>query len=188
MTLQEMLNKTYARQRSFEIMIEHLDTIKNPLIVETGCARQEDNFAGDGMSTLIFDRYIYDNGGEFHSVDINPSNIAFARSKVSNKSNLHISDSVSWLWEFNKSGRQIDLLYLDSFDFDRNNPYPSCIHHLKELTAIISCLGETTVIAVDDNFGVGANRIGKGQLVEEFMKATGRNLLLYEGYQLLWKW
>lgn len=187
MTLQEMLNKTHHRQQAFEIMISHLKTIDNPLIVETGCARQEDNFLGDGMSTLIFDQYINDNNGEFHSIDISPQNIAFARSKVSEKSNLYVSDSVGWLWEFNKTGRNIDLLYLDSFDFDQANPYPSSIHHLKELTAIIGSLGPNTMIAVDDNFGYGINRIGKGMLVEQFMKETGRPLF-FEGYQLLWKW
>lgn len=187
MTLQEMLNKTHHRQQAFEIMLEHLNNTKNPLIVETGCARQEDNFLGDGMSTLIFDQYINDYGGEFHSIDISPQNISFARSKVSAKSNLHISDSVRWLWDFSKSGKTIDLLYLDSFDFDQSNPYPSSIHHLKELTAIVSCLSENTMIAVDDNFGFGSERIGKGMLVEQFMRETGRQLY-YEGYQLLWKW
>ena len=76
MTLQEMLDLTGQRKPSFEIMIEHLKTKEDPFIVETGCARMENNFDGDGMSTLIFDKYINDHNGIFCSVDITPANLS----------------------------------------------------------------------------------------------------------------
>ena len=34
------------RQRGFDYIFEYLKTIENPLIVEAGCARQENNYAG----------------------------------------------------------------------------------------------------------------------------------------------
>ena len=54
MTLDEMIGKTGKRQASFNMMMNHLNK-QSALIVETGCAREENNFDGDGMSTLIFD-------------------------------------------------------------------------------------------------------------------------------------
>jgi predicted O-methyltransferase YrrM len=155
------------------------------LIVETGCARQENNFEGDGMSTTIFDTFIDYHGGEFYSVDINPDNIRFATA-TAKKANLTCSDSVNFLYEKSKvwvaENRKIDLLYLDSFDFDMANPHPSSLHHIFELTAIMPCLKEGTMICVDDNF----DTIGKGGYVKEFMDLIGKERI-YTGYQWVWK-
>ena len=85
MNLENMIELTADRRKGFELMINHLRQFSNPVIVETGCARWENNWAGDGMSTLIFDRYINDYSGEFYSVDNNEGNINFARSKISSK-------------------------------------------------------------------------------------------------------
>jgi len=184
-TIDEMLEKTVAghRKESFEIMLAHLTTVDNPLIVETGCARCPDNWRGDGMSTVIFDKHINMFGGELHTVAIDPYNVELAETLVSKKTTIHCSDSVAWLWEFNKLERKIDLLYLDSFDFDQDNPAPSQQHHLYELTAIIGSLRNGTMIAVDDNFG----NCGKGQLIKEFMEHVG-NSMIHNGYQQIWKW
>jgi|APCry1669192806_1035432.scaffolds.fasta_scaffold00007_15 hypothetical protein len=189
MTLQEMLDLTGQRKPSFEIMIEHLKTKEDPFIVETGCARMENNFDGDGMSTLIFDKYINDHNGIFCSVDITPANVEFARSKISNKTNLVCGDSVSFLWQLSKQLEEadtyIDLLYLDSFDFELHNPHPSSLHHLKELTAIISRLKSGTMISVDDNHFVPGGRIGKGEYVDKFFTDIGVKKI-YNGYQYIW--
>jgi hypothetical protein len=184
-TIDEMLEKTIAghRKESFEIMLAHLKTIDDPLIVETGCARCPDNWKGDGMSTVIFDKHINMYGGELHTVDIDINNVDLAKTLVSNKTTIYCSNSVAWLWEFNKLGRKIDLLYLDSFDFDQDNPAPSQQHHLYELLAISGSLCNGTMIAVDDNFG----DCGKGQLIKEFMEQIG-NVIIYNGYQQIWKW
>lgn len=185
-TLEEMLDKTLSsycnRKESFEKMIAHLKTIDNPLIVETGCNRSTDNWAGDGMSTIIFDKYINDYNGELHSVDIDQRHVNLATSLVSNKTTIHCSDSVAWLWNFNKLGRKIDLLYLDSFDYDGSNGL-SMQHHMYELTAALPSLKNGTMIAVDDHFGDH----GKGELVKRFMGHIGIPLL-HNGYQLIWQW
>ena len=183
--LQDLVNKTTKRAESFAMMINHVAQIDNPLIVETGCARQEDNFEGDGMSTTIFDTFVDYHGGDFYSVDINPENVRFAASK-SKKANIFCGDSVSFLYYQAQSwiaqNRKIDLLYLDSFDFDMGNPHPSSLHHIFELAAIMPCLKQGTMICVDDNFGT----IGKGGYVKEFMDLINKQRI-YAGYQWVWK-
>jgi hypothetical protein len=183
-SLQNLIDNTGVghRKESFELMIQHLMSITNPVIVETGCARMPGNWHGDGQSTLIFDRYINIYGGEFYSVDIDPNNVSCAKRLVSDRTNLNCSDSISWLWNFNKNNKKIDLLYLDSFDFDFDNHSPSMQHHLKEFCAILPSLGNT-LIAVDDNW----SNYGKGYLIKEFMNAIGKQPI-YEGYQILWRW
>jgi hypothetical protein len=183
--LQELVNKTKKRSPSFAIMINHVGAIHEPLIVETGCARKENNFEGDGMSTTIFDTFVDYHGGEFYSVDINSDNVRFAAS-TAKKANLTCSDSVKFLYNQSKvwvaQNRKIDLLYLDSFDFDRKNSHPSSLHHIFELAAIMPCLREGTMVCVDDNFGT----VGKGLYVKEFMDLIGKERI-YTGYQWIWK-
>ena len=183
--LNELVAKTTKRAESFAMMLNHVANIDNPLIVETGCARQEDNFEGDGMSTTIFDTFVDYHGGDFYSVDINPENVRFAASK-SKKANIFCGDSVSFLYYQAQSwiaqNRKIDLLYLDSFDFDMANPHPSSLHHIFELAAIMPCLKQGTMICVDDNFGT----IGKGGYVKEFMDLINKQRI-YSGYQWVWK-
>ena len=183
--LQELVNKTTKRAESFAMMLNHVGNIDNPLIVETGCARQEDNFEGDGMSTTIFDTFVDYHGGDFYSVDINPENGRFATAK-SKKANIFCGDSVSFLYYQSQAwmaqNRKIDLLYLDSFDFDMGNPHPSSLHHIFELTAIMPCQKPGTMICVDDNF----DTVGKGGYVKEFMNLINKDRI-YSGYQWVWK-
>jgi hypothetical protein len=199
MTLEEMIAKTNKRQPSFQIMIDHLKTIENPLIIETGCARPPDlvpwgtidiSFKDDGMSTLIFDKFINDFGGDFHSVDFTQLHVDFAQSQVSNKSQIHCDDSVGFLWHVSKilaeENRYVDLLYLDSYDYEEKDPYPSMVHHIKEIAVILGRLRPGSMIAVDDNVGTGSTRMGKPKYVAEMMEAMGVPLV-YEGLQLIWK-
>ena len=199
LTLEEMIAKTKDRAPGFRVMIEHLKTIDNPLIIETGCARPPDNvpwgtedisFADDGFSTLIFDQFINEFEGDFYSVDITPRHVEYASSKVSDKSNIHCDDSVGWLWYVNKilkeEDRYVDLLYLDSYDYEESDPYPSMVHHIKELAVILGRMRTGSLIAVDDNVGSGDKRMGKPKYIAELMKAIGVPLV-YEGKQLIWK-
>ena len=183
--IEELVNKTTKRAPSFAMMLNHVMQVNNPLIVETGCARQENNFEGDGMSTTIFDTFVDYHGGELYSVDINPDNVRFAMA-TAKKANITCSDSVKFLHQQSKvwlsQNRKIDLLYLDSFDFDMANPHTSSLHHIFELVAVMPCLQEGTMICVDDNF----DTVGKGGYVKEFMDLIGKERL-YNGYQWVWK-
>ena len=57
------------RATGFDFIFNYLKDIRNPFIVETGCARQENNYEGDGLSTLLFDKYINEYGGYLAAVD-----------------------------------------------------------------------------------------------------------------------
>jgi len=181
MNIEEMLSITGKREESFRIMVAFLNQQKNPVIVETGCARVENNFEGDGMSTLIFDSFVELNGGSLYSVDISHDSVNFARSKVTtNRSEIACEDSVSFLHKFDQ---KIDLLYLDSYDLDPENPHPSSMHHIYELLAVSKCLKKGTMIVVDDNL---SEEIGKGKYIADYLSKIGVPMI-YSGYQQIWK-
>ena len=184
------------RAPSFRLMFELLEqksrALDRPLlIVETGSARVPGRWAGEGQSTVLWDDFSQYVEAEIHSVDIDPNAARVLREefKVGESVRIHTRDSVSFLHEFATSEpvRQIDLLYLDSFDFDIANPFPSSFHHMKELTAVRPSLGPGTIIAVDDNVQVeGGDYVGKGMFVDEWFSQVGIPRI-YTGYQFIWK-
>ncbi len=177
----------------FEILDEKKD--KDFFIVETGCMRADHGqlaLGDDGASTYIFDDFINFYDGEVVSVDINPDNVRHAQKMVSDRTTVYCSDSVEFLWNI-PTKRKIDLLYLDSYDFEPDNPIPSQKHHLKELTAVMKNLRKGSIIMVDDNANTPEfewfTKIaqgGKAGFVKEFMKDVGAELLLDE-YQIIWR-
>ncbi len=182
-------NPIRNRADSFYLIFKELEKIKenNFIIVETGCMRSDHGdlcFGDDGASTFIFDEFINNSSGELYSVDINENNTKYARNKVSEKTKISTNDSVKFLWDFNK---EIDFLYLDSYDIEKENPHPSQLHHLKELCAIIKNLKKGSIICVDDYDAFFTNGIiGKGTYVKNFMENINANKL-YEGYQIVWQ-
>ena len=185
------------RATSLSLVFELLDQkkVKDFFIVETGCMRADHGqlaLGDDGASTYIFDDFINYYDGEVASVDINPNNVAHAQKMVSDRTTVYCSDSVEFLWNIPEK-RKIDLLYLDSYDFEPENPIPSQKHHLKELTAVMKNLKKGSIIMVDDNANTPEfewfTKIaqgGKAGFVKEFMKDIGAELLLDE-YQIIWR-
>jgi len=185
------------RATSLSMVFEILDQKKNKdfFIVETGCMRADHGqlaLGDDGASTYIFDDFINFYDGEVVSVDINPDNVRHAQKMVSDRTTVYCSDSVEFLWNI-PDKRKIDLLYLDSYDFEPDNPIPSQKHHLKELTAVMKNLRKGSIIMVDDNANTPEfewfTKIaqgGKAGFVKEFMKDVGAELLLDE-YQIIWR-
>jgi len=174
--------KLNKRAETFRKLFELLEE-KNKyyyLIVETGCSRSKNNYSGDGMSTVLFDKFVNFHDGKVISVDINEVNCNFARSLVSNQTEIFCDDSVKFLWGLNPS-TNIDLLYLDSFDINFNKPHPSMLHHIKELCAIIGRLEKGAIIVVDDN----TEKSGKGGYVADFMENLGYKKIIDE-YQIAW--
>ena len=187
---------------TFDYLAKRRD--KGHLIVETGCARWVDNWAGDGQSSILFDRFASESGGQVYSVDIDPAACNYARSKVSPTTTVTTQDSVVFLArlgrELVRAGRFIDLLYLDSFDYDWKNPLPSSVHHLKELCAIAPALNAGTLVVLDDSFRsmsavrqapnsyalIRDNGIsGKALYVAEYFEQIGVPPC-FEGYQTGW--
>ena len=195
---EDVKSKLGHRKEGFDYIFEYLQTIENPLIVETGCARSEDNYSGDGQSSLLFDKYIHNHGGEFFTVDISSESVEYSRSKmVSNNTHVILEDSITYLKYLNtvllKENKKIDFLYLDSFDAPRDNPevvFQSALHHLYEYTTILPSLKPNALIGVDDNWFEYRNGqsifAGKGQFVADYMYKIN-NPICFNGYQLLWK-
>ena len=168
-----------GRNETFKNLMKYLEdnNIKNPIIVETGTTRLAHKQAGDGHATRIFDAYINYYDGQVYSIDIDKKACECAKSLVSKKSNIICSDSVKYLNEFNK---KIDLLYLDSFDFNSRNPEPSMKHHLKELLASLKNLKPGSLVVVDDN---KVSDKGKGYYVKEHLLKLNAKIL-FDEYQL----
>ena len=183
-------NPVRDRATSFSLIFELLDekVEKDFLIVETGCMRRDHGnlaFGDDGASTYIFDDFINFYDGEVHSVDICKENVDYANELTSKKTTVHCQYSVDFLWNLPK--KQIDFLYLDSYDIIRENPHPSQLHHVKEMCAVIDKLGKGSIICIDDHdaFFTGDGKIAKGTYVKDFMDDIGMKPI-HEGYQIVW--
>jgi hypothetical protein len=208
----EFFDKTAApqlalREKTFRRIFQYLDQLDGPInIVETGCARLENNWAGDGQSTVLFDKYINtrDTKSQVLTVDINSQNVIECQKLVSKRTVVSNDDSVHFLSNlavsFQKNNQFISFLYLDSFDLDMDYWFQSAAHHLKELTSVMRCIDNKTLVVVDDcplntNFVPTSNDQiafignpsvgGKGRLVAEYAKAVGAKLEFAE-YQAGW--
>ena len=153
----EAAPKLALREISFRKIFSYLDAIDGPLtIVETGCSRQAGNWAGDGQSTVLFDRYLSHapTGSFAHTVDLDPKATELCKTLVGDRVRVHTGDSVVVLLRIADSlksaGRTVDLLYLDSYDVDWTYPTPSAVHHLKELVSIVGVLRPDTLVVIDD--------------------------------------
>jgi hypothetical protein len=164
------------RAQAFAAITEYLESFgRDVTIVETGCLRQENNWAGDGQSTLVWDAFVNYQGGQVWSVDIDAKAVQLAQSLTSDKTIVKRSDSVAFLTYLAlKSGLMADFLYLDSFDIDWAHPVPSQEHHERELEAALPMLRSGSVVAVDDN----QPHAGKGYLVGRYAQAEGWPVLV----------
>lgn len=88
-------------------------------ILETGCAREPDDWGG-GMSTVIFGDYCKRFGGSVISVDNEPKHITRCEMlTVDFKAWISLvhDDSVHYLRNHRSDWPVFDLIYLDSFDY-----------------------------------------------------------------------
>ena len=192
MTLQEMFEKLDKRRPGFEILYEKIKSTQYPVIVETGCTRQPDNWFGDGQSSVVFSTMCDLHEGTLYSVDISDANCRFAKSLTGNRHHIYCGDSVAWLQEaetnFEKINRKIDVLYLDSYDLDLDNWAPSALHHIYELLSIKRALKPGTLVAVDDNLVMeDGKHVGKGTFVAQWMQQADKKMI-HQGYQWIWEW
>lgn len=149
-------------------------------IVETGCYRGID---ADGNSTIILSMIAARLGGSLDSVDINPEHVEAAKrhTPITEGPTLafHLSDSVEYL---HKRTKPVDVLYLDSLDFNPDDPGPSQRHQLLELLAAEPLLSPASLVLLDD---FALKDRGKTLLSSERLRQGGWRLLA-SGYQLLW--
>ncbi len=155
-------------------------------ILETGCVRKDHGelcFGDDGCATVILDDFVKQKRGRFTSVDIKRENVDYARTVVSEQTLVILEDSVKYLSTI-PAMYKFDLIYLDSFDIEKNNPHPSQLHHMKEIAAVMKNTKKDTIIMIDDHdaFFTGG-QIGKGNYVKDFLLNIGAEIL-HEGYQI----
>jgi len=181
-SIKPRLNK---RAAGFEKIFDFLSGIVDPVIIETGTYREENNYEGDGCSTLLFDTFVDYHGGTVVSVDIDPEACELAKEHTL-FTEVHESDSVEFLGTLEG---KVDLLYLDSYNIiDWNNDWAPAAHHLKELFAAKNCIKEGTLIVVDDNITTPqGKRLGKGRLIYELMESLDIQPFI-DGYQVGWIW
>jgi hypothetical protein len=181
----EVKPKLGARARGFEKIFAYLDETTNPTIIETGTYREENNFTGDGCSTLLFDNYVNDRGGNVISIDNDPKACALASANTSNLTEVIESDSVEFLGTLQGN---VALLYLDSYNIQNwHDDWAPAAHHLKELFAAKDIIQHDTLIVIDDNIKYEGKRWGKGRLVYELMESLGIEPFL-DDYQVGWVW
>ena len=173
------------RSDGFQKIFEYLADKKNPVIVETGTYREENNYEGDGCSTLLFDNFVDYHGGTVFSVDNDPKACQLAEENTCFTEVIE-SDSVEFLGTLDG---KIDLLYLDSYNIvNWNDDWAPAAHHLKELFAAKNCIKNGTLIVVDDNLTTpSGKRVGKGRLIYELMESLGVEPY-FDSYQVGWIW
>jgi Glycosyltransferase family 9 (heptosyltransferase) len=186
--------KLAVRAETFARAFEYLDTREGPItILETGCIRNPGDWEGDGQSTILFDRYARHRGDvKFASVDSDHRSVCIAIDHTdSDFTRIFCNDSIHFLAR-TPPNPPLDLLYLDSFDFEMDDPIPSALHHLKELYAALPLIGPDTLVMVDDSpisldgTPSGTMRItGKGRLVAEYAAEYGATLQ-FAHYQVGW--
>lgn len=152
-------------------------------IVETGTARAGSaGFNGDGGSTIILGHWAHNHNARMFSVDINPDYVSASRNACKEYEEcitFVCSDSLKFLHDFKDT---IDFLYLDSLDYDFDNPIISQEHHLNEIKAIYKNLHNNTIIMIDDCGKLPGG--GKGGLVIPWLLDRGWKIHS-NGYQVI---
>ena len=185
----------YTMKRALTEIL-NMNQSKN-IIVETGCA------AHGTKSTLLWDKFVSEYGGNVYSVDLNQDAVNSTNNLTSINTKVTCQDSLDFLPKLNLD---IDFLYLDSYDLDFLNPKPSAEHHLKEFNSVKHLLHKGSIVLIDDtplsadwldsgkkhpiyetyarNFD--PNMAGKGSLVNLELEKMGATKIMHQ-YQALWK-
>lgn len=166
----QLTDKQFNRWPAFEFIARELFGKRRQLkIVETGCQRTENDWLGMGHSTELWNWIVAVTGGTATSIDITIENIQFIRNKCPRVKFVH-ADSIGCLRGMSKLDSELDLLYLDSFDWSPSLHVSSCLHHMGELAAIWDKLPVGCLIAVDD---CHTENLGKHVLVRKFFDMIG---------------
>jgi hypothetical protein len=168
-----------GRHRIFREALARLNGRERPLIVETGCQRQEDD-VGAGMSTTIFGLWAQANGGRVVSIDNDRSHVELAR-RVTEGLPVRVECLDSRVALGSWEGPKIDLLYLDSLDAYVEGHAEHC---LAEVRTALPELKPDSLVLIDDTFNDGGEWKGKGALAVPWLLGEGWGLLAM-GHQTL---
>lgn len=169
------------RGLSFSIAFDRLAELAySPVIVETGCIRADNDWAGAGYSTFILGIAAERFGGTMCSIDIDANNIAYATRvcKTIPAARFVNDDSIVGLSQIETP---IDLLYLDSMDTYVDG---HALHGLKEAQIGAPKVSPRGLIIFDDTLNVDGKIIGKGALAIPWLLDNGWRIL-FSGYQVV---
>jgi len=164
------------RYYTFQLALNLLNqTTKDPVIIETGCQRQEED-VGAGMSTSIFAEYISRYDGSLITIDNYEPHLRIAMQCCRHWPDINIdfiqSDSVKFLQSYKG---KCDFIYLDSLDYpignDAHNKQMQDAaqkHCLNEFLAIEKNLNKKSIVLLDDNTLPGG---GKPKLVKDYLQS-----------------
>ena len=152
--------------------------------VETGTARKDGDFYGDGQSTYILGDYcktILNNEGKIWTCDIIEENIDMCKKvtkEFSDNIEYVVSDSLLFLKGFEN---KIDYLYLDSFDSSTGQEEEAALHNFEELKLALPNTHESTIIVIDD-YHINGKK-GKGKYSVPYLIDNGWKLANSTGFQ-----
>jgi len=153
-----------ARKRNLKFIVE-TGTLRPSTIDPNDISLQ---WAGDGCATLVLANYAQEVGGWVFSCDNNKANVEYAKIHTEDlRVDCIYQDSVEFLKQF---PFQIDFLYLDSCDYDPNNPLTSQQHNLNEIKAAYDKFKQNSVIMIDDTHQLDQ---GKHVLSHQFLLNNG---------------
>lgn len=176
------------RQRSFGRALEYVargSGTAGPAVIETGCVRAPDDWAGAGSFSILAGLLLHQMGrGTLHSVELDPDRAAFARQHTADfgdRVRVHTADSRDFLrkWRHDFGGK-IDLLYSDSADVGTPGFMDCC---LTEVKLALEADPDLRTVLIDDTVYAGAWE-GKGALAVPYLLGLGWELV-YAGYQAL---
>lgn len=136
--------KKHINYLTFSKLFKEMEGLKNPLILESGIASAGTN------STYLFNEYVKKYGGFFWSVDINNKLVEQHKRNMCPATQLICDDSVSFFKKWAKENKEVNVIYLDSYDLDFYNPEPSGTHGLSEYKALIPVIKKNTLLLIDD--------------------------------------
>jgi hypothetical protein len=167
-------------------------------IIETGTA------AWGTQSTLLFFSYVRRFGGQVITIDTRVQPALKTLTLTSKSVKYLVGDSLKVLNRKRVKAflRSADLIYLDSWDVDLNEPEPSARHGLQEFLAVSPYLKSGALILIDDTprdqavWGVQTEAmrkfegawgvpIGKGAFILKFLKGSRLYGVLMHEYQVL---
>lgn len=174
--------KIGIRGPTFRAVIREALARHHKTVVETGCIRKVDNWAGDGQSSVIWNDYCKWNQGQFKTVDIDQVACETTRELIP-EAGVACGNSLLYLAQ---ERGVIDVLYLDSYDVDMNVPHPAALHCIMELLSARKRLQTGSIVFVDDS-PVGQDFVvqGKGKYVAEYFREMGVAPFTF-AYQVAW--
>jgi hypothetical protein len=174
------LSSYVDRHRSFDMALRWLLLCQNPVVVETGCMRAQEDY-GAGMSTYLLGKFLSLHGGKLTSIELSETNAAFARQWTEAFRCVTVVQQHSHDWLRSYAGEPIDFFYSDSADVGVSGYEENC---LAEVQLVQAHLSEVAAVLIDDTIYQGGHWKGKGSLAVPWLLSQGWTLK-YAGYQTL---